>query len=121
MLMPVRLSSNLSLDSFIESHDALLSGPSLPTSLPPSTLAHHPQTDFKRVLNTANISICNNFPTVPALYAYLDELNLLDEERLRPGWDTYFMVRTLHPALQPEETIMPHVRTGIKKLMRDRP
>ena len=40
----------------------------------------------------ATVSICNNFPTIDALCAHLDELNLLDEERLRPGWDMYFMV-----------------------------
>jgi hypothetical protein len=44
------------------------------------------------------VSVCNNLPSVPALYAYLDQLNLLDEERLRPGWDTYFMasLREVH-------------------------
>lgn len=43
-------------------------------------------------MNLATLSICNNFPTISSLYAYFDELDLLNEERLRPGWDTYFMV-----------------------------
>lgn len=34
----------------------------------------------------------NNFTSVPELEEYLEEMNLLDGERLRPGWDTYFMV-----------------------------
>ncbi|KAI9638560.1 putative dCMP deaminase [Dioszegia hungarica] len=83
--------STLTLDDFIAEHDTLLNGPPLPTSLPPSTFAHHPQTDFSRVMKLANVSVCNNLPSVPALWAYLDQLNLMDEERLRPGWDTYFM------------------------------
>ncbi|GFZ46281.1 Deoxycytidylate deaminase [Saitozyma sp. JCM 24511] len=74
-----------------ELHDLLLHGPSFPATLPPSALSHHPQTDFRRVMSLASVSICNNFPSLPGLYAFLDQLDLLDEERLRPGWDTYFM------------------------------
>ena len=81
----------LSLDEFVDQHDLLLNGSPSP-SLPSSSLARHPQTDFRRVMNLATVSICNNFPSLLSLHAYLDELNLLDEERLRPGWDTYFMV-----------------------------
>ncbi|WRT66944.1 uncharacterized protein IL334_003909 [Kwoniella shivajii] len=85
----------LSLEQFIETHDQLLNGPlpSLPSSSSSSSskLSYHPQTDFKRSLSLAEISICNNFPTVEALEGYLDKLDLINEERLRPGWDTYFM------------------------------
>ncbi|OCF72058.1 dCMP deaminase [Kwoniella mangroviensis CBS 8886] len=81
--------SSLSLEEFIQHHDTLLNG-SLP-SIPSSSLSRHPQTDFKRSLSLAQISICNNFPAIQDLEAYLDRLNLVDEERLRPGWDTYFM------------------------------
>ncbi|KAG6837678.1 hypothetical protein H0H93_004954 [Arthromyces matolae] len=35
--------------------------------------------------------IFNSFKTVSAFHKHLDDLNLLDPERLRPGWDTYFM------------------------------
>ncbi|WVQ98493.1 hypothetical protein IAU59_005619 [Kwoniella sp. CBS 9459] len=93
-----RISSaqSLSLEGFIDAHDKLLNGP-LPTStsssssFPASSVSYHPQTDFKRTLSLAQMSICNNFPDVGSLESYLDRLNLLDEERLRPGWDTYFM------------------------------
>lgn len=34
----------------------------------------------------------NNFDSVAALRSYLDEINLLDTNRLRPSWDSYFMV-----------------------------
>lgn len=33
----------------------------------------------------------NAFQTIPALHDHLGEINLLDPDRLRPGWDTYFM------------------------------
>ena len=36
--------------------------------------------------------MCNDYETRSALYDCLDGMNLLNEERLRPGWDTYFMV-----------------------------
>ncbi|WWC61331.1 uncharacterized protein I303_103912 [Kwoniella dejecticola CBS 10117] len=95
----IRSPTKISLEQFIESHDTLLNGslPSLPSSSSSLangsqlSLSHHPQTDFKRSLTLAQISICNNFPTVEALEGYLDELDLVDQERLRPGWDTYFM------------------------------
>ncbi|CAD6566677.1 MAG: Deoxycytidine monophosphate (dCMP) deaminase [Tremellales sp. Tagirdzhanova-0007] len=86
-----RLSAELmSLDSFIDRHDLLLNGVA-DTSLPNSSLARHPQTDFRRVVNLASLRIYNNFSTISSFHAYLHETNLLNEERLRPGWDTYFM------------------------------
>ncbi|EIW69528.1 hypothetical protein TREMEDRAFT_30583 [Tremella mesenterica DSM 1558] len=51
----------------------------------------HLQTDFQRVTRLAQVHVYNNFPTVDAFWTYLDQLDLLDQERLRPGWDTYFM------------------------------
>ncbi|KAI0304563.1 cytidine deaminase-like protein [Russula brevipes] len=38
-----------------------------------------------------NLHVVNNFESVPALHSYLDDMNLLDEDRLRPSWDSYFM------------------------------
>ena len=37
----------------------------------------------------------NNFETIADLETHLDEVNLLDSERMRPGWDGYFMVGRL--------------------------
>ncbi|WVQ71432.1 hypothetical protein IAR50_000969 [Cryptococcus sp. DSM 104548] len=82
----------LSLETFISEHDALIHGPPLPqtTSLP--TLLHMQlQSDFRRVLDLAHIQVDNNFADISALHWYLDRLDLLDEGRLRPGWDAYFM------------------------------
>ena len=37
------------------------------------------------------VHIVNSFESIPQLYEHLDELDLSNPERLRPGWDTYFM------------------------------
>ncbi|KAJ2770859.1 Deoxycytidine monophosphate (dCMP) deaminase [Coemansia nantahalensis] len=47
---------------------------------------------LKRVLASANVSIENTFATVEELHAYLDAVDLMNGERLRPSWDTYFML-----------------------------
>ncbi|KIP12533.1 hypothetical protein PHLGIDRAFT_97931 [Phlebiopsis gigantea 11061_1 CR5-6] len=39
----------------------------------------------------SNLRVVNSFDTVDALYEHLDDLDLTNAERLRPGWDTYFM------------------------------
>ena len=52
-----------------------------------------------------DVHIDNSFPTVAALYEHLDKLDLLNMERLRPGWDTYFMVSVS------EETFSCHLTT----------
>jgi hypothetical protein len=38
------------------------------------------------------LHVINNFDTVAALRSYLDEINILDTDHLRPSWDSYFMV-----------------------------
>ena len=40
----------------------------------------------------ADVVIMNNADGLPALAAQVDALNLLDTERVRPGWDHYFML-----------------------------
>ncbi|KAH7886091.1 cytidine deaminase-like protein [Phlebopus sp. FC_14] len=39
------------------------------------------------------LSVINTFQLISDLHGYLDTLDLLDFERLRPRWDTYFMAR----------------------------
>ncbi|KAJ2608868.1 Deoxycytidine monophosphate (dCMP) deaminase [Coemansia sp. RSA 1365] len=48
--------------------------------------------NLKRVLARANVTISNSFSTVTELYEYLDKIDLTNGERLRPSWDTYFML-----------------------------
>jgi dCMP deaminase len=50
------------------------------------------------VLGAAALRISNGSPDLDGLYRHLDAINLLDEERLRPGWDLYFMVSPALPS-----------------------
>jgi dCMP deaminase len=43
------------------------------------------------IMNHAHLKILNISESVQKLYEYLDQLDLLNHERLRPSWDTYFM------------------------------
>lgn len=43
------------------------------------------------VISKASIKIINTSTIVENLYVQLSELNLLDQTRLRPNWDAYFM------------------------------
>jgi len=43
------------------------------------------------VRSLVHVSVVNGFDTVGALYAHLDSLDLMDQVRLRPSWDSYFM------------------------------
>lgn len=70
---------------------------------------HYPQTSFPdfieisdsqtfnqdtliiEVIAKASIKIINTSTVVENLYVQLSELNLLDQTRLRPNWDAYFM------------------------------
>jgi dCMP deaminase len=91
----------VSLDQFVEIHDKLHYGPSTPsTSSATTSMSSSAMTDFSRVMSLATVKVDNCFPTIEGLWTYLDTLNLLDEERLRPGWDTYFMVSPFHPTLE---------------------
>ncbi|ORX39721.1 cytidine deaminase-like protein [Kockovaella imperatae] len=67
---------DITLDEFCAEHDVLLNAP---------------EADFRRVVKAATLSICNNAPTIAEFYKHLDQMDLLNEERLRPGWDNYFM------------------------------
>jgi dCMP deaminase len=42
-----------------------------------------------------NLRVLNSFDTINAFHVHLNSLNLVNQERLRPGWDTYFMVNLL--------------------------
>ena len=50
------------------------------------------------------LHVVNNFDNVAALHSYLDDINLLDGNRLRPSWDSYFMVMSRGPSLAQEMT-----------------
>lgn len=52
---------------------------------------YSPATSLASLASRAQIQLLNTSPSLPALHADLDTLNLTNEERLRPSWDTYFM------------------------------
>ncbi|KAI0788680.1 cytidine deaminase-like protein [Abortiporus biennis] len=45
----------------------------------------------KGIDRMVNLRVVNSFNTVSALHAHLNGLDLTNNERLRPTWDTYFM------------------------------
>ena len=94
-ILPSRLRTAQSLESFVIENDHIIFGPNdgLTSELnkPPT-----PTKALRRFRNLVNVHVANDFDSLPALYSYLDDINLLNPERLRPGWDTYFMVIVHH-------------------------
>lgn len=113
-------SGDVTLEQLVEEHDTLMYGPppnpnvsphfspTLRGARPPHAAFHHvhvparhphrPRADtpFHHTLRKlANVTIINSSRTLGDLWESLDEMNLTDGERLRPRWDTYFMVRPL--------------------------
>ena len=77
----------LDLKSFIEEHDFLTW-----SSGPLTSQINNPTTSLHDLQPFVNVTVINNFPSVEQLWQHLSELDLLNSERLRPGWDSYFMV-----------------------------
>lgn len=76
----------------------------------------HNTRDAKQEVKTENTSplfslqqyvtlhVINNFDDVATLHSHLDDINLLDANRLRPSWDSYFMVNSRGTPLAQELT-----------------
>jgi dCMP deaminase len=76
--------SYASLEDFVREDDRLVFG----------RQPHHPSSPSLHGLrDLIDIQITNAFPCLRDFESHLEELNLLDNEHLRPGWDAYFMVR----------------------------
>lgn len=58
---------------------------------------------LSELTDATKLSIINAFPSIPTFHAHLDKLDLLDPTRLRPSWDTYFMVSA---SLPPKVTVL---------------
>ncbi|KAI0685173.1 cytidine deaminase-like protein [Cerioporus squamosus] len=87
-----------SLEEFIREHDAFFYGPGpvsrdgQDTPNPHTvTFGHASKTSFRSLSEIATVHVVNSFETVSGLHDHLETVNLLEPERLRPGWDTYFM------------------------------
>ncbi|TBU39078.1 cytidine deaminase-like protein [Dichomitus squalens] len=88
---------NHSLEDFIEEHDTFFYGTDSRESgqATPShksvAFAQPNKASFRSLSQIATVHVVNAFQSIPSLQDHLEEVNLLDPERLRPGWDTYFM------------------------------
>lgn len=79
-------SCNFSLTEFLEEDDRTVFGAY-------NTDPHSKEMEcLHRVEDLISINVTNSFRTLQQLHAYLDRLDLLDSEHLRPSWDSYFMV-----------------------------
>lgn len=76
----------LSLEEFIRKDDALQFGEPNHKA-PPRVIS-----GLRNLAKRADMHVINAFETVSALQSHLEECDLLDADRLRPRWDTYFMV-----------------------------
>ncbi|KAG9013129.1 Deoxycytidine monophosphate (dCMP) deaminase [Tulasnella sp. JGI-2019a] len=84
---PNDLDDHIKLEDFVVESDAHLFGH--PGSDTEGTAA--PASLHDTLQSTRHVSILNPYGTQKDLHHHLDSLDLLNEERLRPSWDSYFM------------------------------
>lgn len=77
---------HVSLEKFIIEHDGEVYGRNL---LRPQLVDG--RSPIQELEKLAHLRIDNPFISIPEFYAHLDSLDLLNMDRLRPHWDTYFM------------------------------
>jgi len=87
----------VSLDTFIQEHDRIMYG--MTSRLPETPDFGYDDSSLHALRDLVNIHIINSFSSVAALHRHLDALDIMNPERLRPSWDTYFMVIFLFAAL----------------------
>ncbi|KZO96380.1 hypothetical protein CALVIDRAFT_481517 [Calocera viscosa TUFC12733] len=73
------------LEAFLQRNDEFVYGPEGDGILSIPGVMHDIVRSF------VHVSVVNAFESVSALHSHLDSLNLQDQERLRPSWDSYFM------------------------------
>jgi dCMP deaminase len=73
---------SISLEQFIRQHDQEVYGTTPSNDISP----------LQQLDKLVNLRITNAFRSLYDFHSYLDSINLLDPDRLRPQWDTYFMV-----------------------------
>jgi dCMP deaminase len=81
------------LEWFVIENDRIVFGPDA-RLMQESVDEQAPTIALRSFRNLVNVHVANNFDSIPALYSHLDDTNLLNPGRLRPDWDTYFMVIT---------------------------
>ncbi|THH11059.1 hypothetical protein EW145_g900 [Phellinidium pouzarii] len=82
-LLPSRRHTITTLDQFIADDDRVSFGPDSDHVTSAYLFASY---------HLCHVNVINSFPSAHQLYAHLDALDILNPDRLRPGWDSYFMV-----------------------------
>jgi dCMP deaminase len=85
--------SALTLENFVREDDCAVYGAS--AGLPDRQKANHSSL-LHLTRDVVHLRIINSFESTSSLNAYLESLDLLNMDRLRPTWDTYFMVCFCH-------------------------
>jgi len=84
----------ITLEDFVREHDYHYYGTSDASAETPRKVTFE-RTAGRPALSTlnglVNLHIVNSFDSMRTLHSHLDQLDLLDPERLRPEWDAYFM------------------------------
>lgn len=86
----------LSFENFVHLNDRCLYGALLQEDLGTLSLgkyAHHASNDWNvhRIMAAASVHLLNAANSVNEFFIHLEKMNLTCWDRLRPGWDTYFM------------------------------
>ncbi|KAG6841759.1 hypothetical protein C0991_007088 [Blastosporella zonata] len=81
-------SGEKSLERFVQDNDRVMFGVDVSNS---SLSDFKDPSCLSNLRELVTVHIFNSFKTISDLHKHLEELNLLDPERLRPGWDAYFM------------------------------
>jgi hypothetical protein len=82
--------AHVTLEAFVAEDDRLLYGYSKPAASQETQSSQ--SSSLYSLQPLVHLNIFNDFDTIDQFHDHLDGLNLLDQDRLRPAWDTYFMV-----------------------------
>lgn len=83
--------SEIPLEAFVEEHDEYFYGHSQFATASAVTGGSQNPDSAQGLNRLAHVHVTNNFRSISALHSHLDQLNILNPEILRPGWDSYFM------------------------------
>jgi dCMP deaminase len=79
----------MTLEDFVREHDREVFGERSPG--PDSTTGSRFSL-LRRASPQIKLKIINSFDSIAEFHRHLDSLDIADTQRLRPQWDTYFMV-----------------------------
>jgi dCMP deaminase len=85
--------TDVSLEDFVTQDDRAVHGYKEMTS----AMSQPPSTPLNNLRSLVHLHVVNDFSSLDQLHSFLDSLDILDQDRLRPAWDTYFMVLSSPP------------------------